>query len=325
VQRSAHPRLPASLARGKPRPARLARRRPAVHTAYVASGAHAVSLIDTRGCNARHLAGCARTPAAATVGTFPAGIRIDGRTHTVYVANFGSGKTGTVSVLDARTCNAGSSAGCAKRATLKVPGGNPEGIAINAATGTLYVPTLTTHGSDLISVFNAATCNAATRAGCGQAPAVLKAGPDGGGFSALSIAVSQATDTIYAADVVTGPDGPFRGHSVSVFNGATCNGTDHTGCGQTPATVRTGYGAAAVAVDPAANMIYVTNFADTSVSVIDGKTCKGTDHTGCHHTPAKIAVGNYPNSIAADPAASTAYIANLDNTVSVIPLTHQTG
>jgi DNA-binding beta-propeller fold protein YncE len=94
-----------------------------------------------------------------------------------------------------------------KRSTLQVPGGNPEGIAINAVTGTLYVPTLTAHGPSLISVFNAATCN-------------------------------------------------------------------------------------------------------------------GTDHTGCHHTPAKIAVGNYPNAIATDPTAGTAYVANLDNSVSVIPLTH---
>ncbi len=350
---------------------------PAVRTTYVTTGAHAVSMIDTRGCSARHLAGCAQTPTRAAVGTFPTGITIDGRTHTVYVANFGSGKTGTVSVLDARTCNATRSAGCAQRSTLNVPGGNPDGIAINAATGTLYVPTVTAHGTDLISVFNAATCNAATTAGCGQVPAVLKAGPGGGGFSALSVAVDQATDTVYSADVLTGPGGPFRGRSVSVFNGATCNGTDHTGCGQTPATVsagsnplgiavdeatdtiytaniadgehpgtasvingatcngtdhtgcgqtpatvRTGFGSAAVAVDPAANMIYVTNFADTSVSVINGNTCNGTDHTGCGQTPLKIAVGNYPNGIATDPAASTAYVANLDNTVSVVRLTH---
>jgi serine/threonine protein kinase, bacterial len=301
----------------------------------------------------------------------------DSRTHTVYVADFGSGKTGTVSVLDARTCNATSTAGCAQRSTLKVPGGHPVGIAINAATGTLYVPTLTTHGPNLISVFNAATCNAATTAGCGQAPAVLTAGPGGGGFSALSVAVNQATDTIYTADVLTGPGGPFRGHTVSVFNGATCNGTDHTGCGQTPATVsagsnplgiavdeatdtiytaniadgehpgtasvingatcngtnhtgcgqapatvRTGFGSAVVAVDPAANIVYVTNIEDTSVSVINGNTCNGINHTGCGQTPPKNAVGNYPNSIATDPASGTAYVSNADNTVSVIPLAH---
>ena len=265
---------------------------PAVHTTYLTTGAHAVSMIDTRRCNARHLAGCGRIPARATVGTFPTGIAVNGRTHSVYVANFGSGKTGTVSVLDARTCNATHSAGCAKRSTLKVPGGNPDGIAINAATGTLYVPTLTAHGPDLISVFNAATCNAATTAGCGQAPAVLKAGPDGGGFSALSIAVNQATDTIYTSDVVTRPGGPFRGHMVSVFNGATCNGTNHIGCGQTAATVSAGSNPLGIAVNKATDTIYTANIADGehpgTASVINGATCNGTDHTGCGQTPATV-------------------------------------
>jgi DNA-binding beta-propeller fold protein YncE len=351
---------------------------PAAHTVYVANfGTSAVSMINTRACSTHHLAGCTRTPAQATVGTGPAAIAADLPAHTIYVANFGSGKTGTVSVLDARTCNATRATGCAHLPALQVPGGHPDGLAVNTATGTLYVATITAHGPNLISVFNAATCNAGTTAGCGQAPAVLKAGPGGGGFSALSVAVDQATDTIYTADVVTRPGGPFRGHSVSVFNGATCNGTDHTGCGQTaatvsagsnplgivvdeatdtiytaniadgehpgtvsvingatcngtdhtgcgqtPATVRAGFGAAAVAVDPAANMVYVANIEDTSVSVINGNTCNGTHHTGCHHTPPKNVVGNYPSTIATDPASGTAYISNGDNTVSVIPLAH---
>jgi DNA-binding beta-propeller fold protein YncE len=63
---------------------------------------------------------------------------------------------------------------------------------------------------------------------------------------------------------------------------------------------------------------------DTSVSVINGATCNGTDHTGCSHTPAEDAVGNYPYGIAVDAAAGTAYVSNL-NTVSVIPLSHCPG
>ena len=249
-------------------------------------------MINTRACNTHHLAGCTRTPAQATVGTFPAAIAADLPAHTVYVANFGSGKTGTVSVLDARTCNATRATGCAHLPALQVPGGHPDGLAVNAATGTLYVATITAHGPNLISVFNAATCNAGTTAGCGQAPAVLKAGPGGGGFSALSVAVDQATDTIYAADVVTRTGGPFRGHSVSVFNGATCNGTDHTGCGQTAATVSAGSNPLGIVVDEATDTIYTANIADGehpgTVSVINGATCNGTDHTGCGQTPATV-------------------------------------
>jgi DNA-binding beta-propeller fold protein YncE len=69
-------------------------------------------------------------------------------------------------------------------------------------------------------------------------------------------------------------------------------------------------------------MIYVINFADTSVSVIDGNTCDGVSHADCGQTPPKIAVGNYPGAIATDSAVGTAYVANLNNTVSVVPLTH---
>ena len=346
---------------------------PAVHTTYVTSGTSTVSMIDTSGCNASHPSGCATTPATAMVGDNPSAVAVDGQTHTVYVANAGKGSSGSVSVIDAATCNATDRAGCGTPATLRVPGGKPDGIAVNAATGTIYVATITSSGPNLISVFNAATCNAAHTTGCGQTPAVLKVGHSAGGNSALSLAVNQATNTIYATNVVTNTE-PFRGDSVyvingatcdaanstgcgqtpaaikagfnpwgiavdqatdtiytaniadgehagtvSVINGATCNGTDHTGCGQTPAKVAAGFGAAGVTIDPATNTVYVTNVEDTSVTVINGATCNGSDTSGCAQTVPKAAVGNYPSAITVDPAAGTAYVTNGDNTVSVIP------
>ena len=346
---------------------------PAVHTTYVTSGTNTVSMIDTSGCNASHPSGCATTPATAMVGDNPSAVAVDGQTHTVYVANAGKGSSGSVSVIDAATCNATDRAGCGTPATLRVPGGKPDGIAVDAATGTIYVATITSSGPNLISVFNAATCNAARTTGCGQTPAVLKVGHSAGGNSALSLAVDQATNTIYATNVVTNTE-PFRGDSVyvingatcdaanstgcgqtpaaikagfnpwgiavdqatdtiytaniadgehagtvSVINGATCNGTDHTGCGQTPAKVAAGFGAAGVTIDPATNTVYVTNVEDTSVTTINGATCNGSDTSGCGQTVPKAAVGNYPSAITVDPAAGTAYVPNGDNTVSVIP------
>jgi DNA-binding beta-propeller fold protein YncE len=346
---------------------------PAVHTTYVTSGTNTVSMIDTSGCNASHPSGCPTTPATAMVGDNPSAVAVDGQTHTVYVANAGKGSSGSVSVIDAATCNATDRAGCGTPATLRVPGGKPDGIAVDAATGTIYVATITSSGPNLISVFNAATCNAAHTTGCGQTPAVLKVGHSAGGNSALSLAVDQATNTIYATNVVTNTS-PFRGDSVyvingatcdaanttgcgqtpaaikagfnpwgiavdqatdtiytaniadgehagtvSVINGATCNGTDHTGCGQTPAKVAAGFGAVGVTIDPATNTVYVTNIEDTSVTMINGATCNGSDTSGCGQTAAKAAVGNYPSAITVDPAAATAYVTNGDNTVSVIP------
>jgi len=160
-----------------------------------------------------------------------------------------------------------------------------------------------------VYVINGATCDAATTTGCGQTPATITAG-----FNPWGIAVDQATDTIYTANI---GDGEQPG-TVSVINGAACDGTDHSGCGQAPATVAAGFGAIAVAIDPATNTVYVANIQDTTVSAIDGATCNGSDTAGCGQTPAEAAVGNYPDLIAVDPAAGTAYVSNGDNTVSVI-------
>jgi DNA-binding beta-propeller fold protein YncE len=347
---------------------------PAVHTTYVTSGSNTVSMIDTSACNAGHPSGCATAPPTVTVGDNPVGIAVDSQAHTVYVANAGTGKSGTVSVIDVATCNATDPADCGTPATLHVPGGHPDGITVDTATSTIYVATITSKGPDLISVFNAATCNAASTTGCGQAPAVLKVGDSGGGpsNSVLSLAVDQATNTLYATNVIlnTVPFGGDRAYvingatcdaastagcgqtpatinagfnpwgivvdqatetiytadiadgehpgTVSVINGATCNGTNHSGCGQTPTAAPAGFGALGVAIDPATDTIYVSNQQDTSVSVINGATCNGTDSTGCSQAHPKVAVGNYPGAVTVDPASGTAYVGNGDNTLSVI-------
>jgi DNA-binding beta-propeller fold protein YncE len=347
---------------------------PAVHTTYVTSGTNTVSMIDTSDCNAGHPSGCATAPATVTAGDNPAAVAVDGHTHTVYVANAGTGSSGTVSVINAATCNATDSAGCRTLATLKVPGGNPDGIAVNTATGTIYVATLTSSGPNLISVFNAATCSATNSTGCGQAPAVLSIGDSGGAQfgSALNLAIDQATNTLYATNVVTNT-APFGGDSVYVINGATCDAANTTGCGQTPATINAGFnpwgiavdqatdtiytaniadgehpgtvsvingatcngtnhsgcgrapvaaparfGAIGLTINPATSTIYVANIQDTSVSVINGASCNGSNTSGCGQAPAKVAAGNYPSALAVDPAAGTVYITNGDNTVSVI-------
>jgi len=354
---------------------------PAVHTMYVTSGSSTVSMIDTSTCNAYHLSGCAATPPTVTVGSHPSAIAVDSQAHTVYVANAGTGSTGStgsVSVINAGTCNATDPAGCGTPATLHVPGGHPDGITVDTATSTIYVATITSKGPNLVSVFNAATCNAASTAGCGQAPAVLKVGDSGGGpsNSALSLTVDQATNTVYATNVILNTV-PFGGDSVyvingatcdaanttgcgqtpatvtagsnpwgiavdqatdtiytaniadgehpgtvSVINGASCNGSDHSGCGQTPASIAAGFGSVGMAIDPATDTVYVANIQDASVSVIDSATCNGSDIADCSQAPPKLAVGDYPSALAVDPAVGTAYVASgTENTVSVIPLT----
>ena len=343
----------------------------AVHTAYVTAGTDTVAMINTQGCNAYRLAGCAQTPPQFTAGQYGAGVAVDHRTHTVYIANGGAGSTGTVSVINDRTCNAGDQAGCAHLKTMQVPGGNPDGIAINPATGTVYVATNTASGPNLISVFNGSTCNASETIGCSQTPAVLPIGDSGG--AGIDLAINDRTNTLYIANnpyadpagdavyvinaatcdaqstagceqtptTVTVGDDPAGlavdpwtdtiyavlhaegdyAASVAVINGATCNGSTTTGCGQSPPTVAAGYGALKAAIDPTTGKLYTTNLHDTSVSVINTSACNATNTSRCGQTQRADAVGDYPTFIAVDSATGTAYVANIEG-VSVIPLAH---
>jgi YVTN family beta-propeller protein len=359
----------------------------ATNTAYVTSGEKSVAMLNTDHCNADNSTGCASTPPTVKVGDHPNAVSVDEGTHTVYVANFGAGATGTVSVFDDRTCNATRSAGCASLATLQVPGGNPDDIAVNAATDTVYVATITSSGPDLLSVFNGDTCNAASTVGCNQTPATAAVGSSGDapGNSSLNLAVNRETNTIYLSNVFNTANGeppPFLGNTVyvlngaicdaantsgcshtpatvtiaanppvgsnpsgiavdqttntiytaniadgehpgtaSVINGATCNGQNTSGCDQTPAAAPAGFGAVGIAVDPATHDVYTTNTQDASVSMISGSTCNGLNTPACGQTPQKVAVGDYPGSIAIDPAANTAYVQTIEG-VSVMPLSH---
>ena len=69
---------------------------------------------------------------------------------------------------------------------------------------------------------NVAACDAEVTTGCGQTPAVIKVGEN-----TDEIAVSTKTNTVYAPSV----GNPFgSGTTVYVINGATCDGTSHSGC-----------------------------------------------------------------------------------------------
>jgi DNA-binding beta-propeller fold protein YncE len=346
---------------------------PAVATLYIATNTNTVTMINTWACNAWRHSGCTTAPPTVTVGTFPAGIAIDRPTHTVYVASSGSGKTGSVSVLDDRTCNATTTTGCRSVRTLHVPGGHASAIAVNPATDTIYVTTIPASGPSIVSVFNGATCNATDSSGCGQAPHSATVGfgavalgvnartdtiyvanfndqnntsyagntisvMDGATCNATNatgcgrlpqtitlgppytspagVAIDQTTDTIYIADVQNGEGSG----TMSVINGATCNAATTTGCGQTPRSVRVGFGPSAIAFDPASQTVVVTNIEDTSVSIINAATCNAITTLACSCAQPKFPVGRAPIDVAIDPSTGTIYTSNGDNTVSIIPV-----
>ena len=93
-----------------------------------------------------------------------------------------------------------------------------------------------------------------------------------------------------------------------MFNGATCNASDHSGCDQTPANAPTGDDGGgsgsteSVAVDPATNTVYATSdtlgnpFVGDSVYVINGTTCDAANRPGATSTPATVTLNQLPSN-----------------------------
>ena len=309
----------------------------AVNTLYAtAPNANAVSMVNTRTCNSVTSNGCSATPRQFSDDAAPVAAAANPLTHTIYVSNYGTSTTGTVSVIDAETCNATDSAGCGSVHTLDVPGGNPADIEVDVATDTIYVATAAASGANLISVFDGATCNAAQTSGCSQTPTTLALGdstpapPDPFVFATPRLAINQTTNTIYATNVGY-PDLNFVGDSVYVFNGATCDAATTNGCSQTPATITPdnpltpgGVIPWGIGIDEATDTVYVALQAGGdyagSVAVINGAVCNGSDTAGCNQTPPRIAAGWGSSEVGVDPTTNTIYTTNTeDESLSLIP------
>ena len=75
----------------------------------------------------------------------------------------------------------------------------------------------------------------------------------------------------------------------------------------------------ALAIDQATRTLYVANWKDNTVSVIDTVTCNATTTSGCARTPHAARVGGGPDGIALNLATDTLYVSDVtDDTVSVL-------
>jgi DNA-binding beta-propeller fold protein YncE len=309
---------------------------PATHTVYVANegtftpgSTGTISVFGDRDCNATAQSGCQAVSTLNVPDGNPVGIAVNPRTDTIYVATLTSnGGPDLISVFNGNTCNAKTTSGCNQTPANAPTGHNGDGdstesVAVNAATNTIYATSdvldANPYIGDSVYVINGTTCDAANTAGCGNPPAAISVGSDPvfGDANPFGIAVDQATDTIYTANIFNG-EGPG---TVSVINGNICNAHHKSGCDQTPAVAPAGFGANGIAVDQSTNQVYATNIEDTSVTTINGNSCNRTNAGGCKDTRTEATVGDYPSSISVDPAADTAYVANSEG-VSVIPLNH---
>jgi YVTN family beta-propeller protein len=297
------------------------------HTVYVANhGAGmtgSVSVLDDQTCNATTTSGCKSARTLRVPGGNAGAIAVNPATDTLYVTTApplgpnGYSSPSTVSVFNGATCNATSTSGCGQAPHSATVGFHATSLAVNAATDTIYVANFdqknNPFGGNTVSVINGITCNAANTTGCGQAPQTITLGPV---FTTPNaVAIDQATDTIYVADLQNGEGAG----TVSVINGATCNATTGTGCRHTPPTITVGFGPNDIAFDPANRTVVVANIEDTSISVINAANCNAIITTSCNRTQPKFPAGRAPTAVSIDPAAATIYVSNGDNTVSIIP------
>jgi DNA-binding beta-propeller fold protein YncE len=286
-------------------------------TVYVVNAFGTLAVIDGRRCRAGNTSGCRRKPVTVRLGIRPQFLAVDSRTHTIYVANVGSN---TVSVVDGRRCNAHTTAGC-RGSALDIPlGPEPFTLALNEATNSLYVTML---GAPTVAILDLRDCKAAELRGCLRPPVELDVGEAPGGIAinrrtntiyvtgqvssdvsvidgarcnarvtrgchakpvrvhaglgARGIAVNEATDTVYVANP--------GANTVSVIDGAKCNGREHRGCGRRAGVAAVGVSPRRVAVDEVTNTVFVTNAASNTVTVLNGRTCNGRVHRGCGKPP----------------------------------------
>jgi YVTN family beta-propeller protein len=282
-------------------------------TVYVANygegAGDTVSVLNGALCTLTRQLACRHVVPTTTVGAGGGGEGAGGgsavniATGTIYVANAADGD---VSVIDASTCNAFLAFGCRGAWPTVAAGSFPQAIAVNRLTDTIYVAN---EGDNTVSVINGASCNASNASGCGQIPASVTVG-----MQPIGLDVDEATNTIYVANADFGGPG-----TVSMINGATCNGVRHSGCTQTPIMIPVGSQPGPVAVNQTNNTVYVASGtgAAGTVSVINGATCNATHTAGCGQTAA-VTVGAIPIALAVNVVTDTVYVVNLDNEISVV-------
>ena len=287
---------------------------PATHTLYTVSDPEhgfygSVSVLDASTCNALRASGCQGHTPSVQVGIGPGALAVDQATDTVYVVNSSSN---TVSVINGATCNAQRTAGCGRTPLVINLPEYPADVSVNQATGTVYVANWGNGAGTTVSVIDGRTCNAHVASGCQQVPAHVTVGTGPAG-----VFVDQSTDTVYAATVA-----PSGAEAVSVIDGATCNATTTSGCRRKPPSVNVGQGSAeynvAFAIDQATGTLYVANWADNTLSMIDKTSCNATVTSGCAQPSRVVRVGRGPDGVAIDSATHTVYVANVtSDTVSV--------
>jgi YVTN family beta-propeller protein len=259
---------------------------------YAVDGAHsAVEVID----------GKTHAVSQIKVGKDPLAVAVNTATGLIYVANHGSG---TVSVLDGKTDRL--------LATIDV-GPRPYSLAADPATNKIYVSNVY---SNKLSVIDGAT-NTVQRIDAGSFD-VITIGADPDSVFLLSYESSRLT-LLHGSSMSNVQLGAMHLWGVAEDREARTLYISRIGSGdivaldeRTHAVTPIGAGKmpCAVAVNTKTKTIYVANYVDETLTIIDGKALRPV---------ATVKVGRHPQAVAVDESKNLAYVANtLDSTVTAI-------
>jgi DNA-binding beta-propeller fold protein YncE len=274
---------------------------PSTNTIYASNlNLPQIDVFNGATCRAGDISGCTPVgviPFAHTQANFGSQ-SIDPDTHTLYAAdpfaNF-------VAAIDISTCNAVDTSGCGLTPSTMTIGPNPGPPVVDPATHTLYTNYGNLNRFNKVAVDNAATCNAQVTTGCAQTAAVVTVAPIN-----FVLAISVKTDTIYAPSVAT--------NTVSIINGATCNASDHSGCGHLAGAAKVGTAPFPVSVDDSTGTVYVGNTengeAPGTLSVIATARCDGSNTAGCAGPFPSVVVGRSPIYALTDVKSDTTFVAD---------------
>jgi len=282
-------------------------------TLYVPSDSF-VDIVDTRTCNADDSSGCSQTPPTFPVGppdTFSPAVFsvVDHSTGTLYVATDDSGtRDGRAAVVDARRCNARTTAGCPTASPPRARiGPEPRSLAVDPRTHSLYG--LAASGG-VVSVIDTRRCRARHTSGCGRAPKTVQTGA-----APMWMTFDARTRSLYVANQ--------SGNTVQVLDATRCSAVRSAGCRKTPRTapatansrvlptVHTIYQAPSVARTSSDNIPQ----ADDTLSFIDTRRCN-LRHRRCS-ARTSIDLGYFPQ-VHVDPGSSTLYL--VDTAADVVHL-----
>jgi len=276
-------------------------------TVYVANGSEqTVSVFEAAACNAAAARGCASPAAVIRLRGAPQALAVDPRAGVLYAdmlvpvrgrrAPIGA-TVRELAVISARACNASSTRGCGAVMTAPLGQGGPAAVAVDQATGTVYVA----QGSTL-AVINGSGCVTGNAHGCWKIMSV---------YGYITGVTAGDPGRVYVTSPGTG--------TVTGISTRACGAAAAPRCG--PAVlIRAGAGPVAAAIGGSGRTLYVADFAAGTVSMVNLDGCGAAARGGgCSSPDPAFPVGDGPAAMAVDPVTRTLYVANFHSgTVSAV-------